>query len=497
MSTARLDRYLDDPMAFRREQLILDSAGTRLGDVIEDWQVDRVFKPLDARQDDGRYRYRLAYLELPRGHAKTTMVAAEAVTQLVFGGPEWRGHMAAGDRDQARELFDAAVGFVRRNPALEPAFAILRDRLVARHTGATLRVHSADAPTAHGLQVSWFAIDEFWNQPSRDLWDAFYTAVVKRPNWRGIVITTAGFDKESICWQVRQMAQDRDDFYAFLADGQLASWITDEEIDRLRDTLPPHIFQRFVENKWVEGAGSFITREALQRCIDDRLAPESHGYRGINYYLGVDLGLKKDRTAAAIVHRDGPHVVLDDLAVWEGTRTNPVSIADVEDWIRSAAIRFPLRRIVMDPWQAQSTVQRFAGVIEEFTFTAQRVARLSSNLFHLIQTAALRLYPDEDLEQELVELQAEQTSYGWRIDHARNKHDDRAMAIGMAALAASTEPPVRHARMSTARFGRGRPKQQIIGTVGGQTMFVNEHGRLATRPGPWRPPHFNPRGGDT
>jgi phage terminase large subunit-like protein len=475
-----IDRYLDDPMAFRREQLILDATGTRLGDVVEPWQERKIFNPLDKTQRDGRLRYRLAYLELPRGHAKTTMIAGEAVTQLVLGGPDRRLHIAAGDKDQARELFGAAAAFIQRNPLLAPAFDVMRDRIVARYSGSVLRVHSSDAPTAHGLVVDWFAIDEFWNQRDRDLWDAFYTAVVKRPDWRGIVITTAGYDKETICWEVREAAHRRDDFYAFCADGQLASWITDEEIERLRDTLPPAVFQRLVENKWVEGSGSFITREALSRCVDSALTYSPHGYDGIRYYLAIDLGLKKDRTAAALVHREGQLVYLDDLQVWEGTRGEPVRIADVEAWITSIRARFPIARIVVDPWQAQSTVQRFAGLIEEFNFTSQSVARLSGNLFHLIQAGLLRLPHDVALEQELVELQAEQTAYGWRIDHASNRHDDRAMAIGMAALVAMGEGPSRPSHVSRASFGRN--SRPTLATVNGQALYLDKDGRLSARP---------------
>ena len=44
--------------------------------------------------------------------------------------------------------------------------------------------------------------------------------------------------------------------------------------------------------------------------IDARLAPVSRGERRYVYYLAVDLGLKKDRTAAAIVHRHGEQIIL-------------------------------------------------------------------------------------------------------------------------------------------------------------------------------------------
>lgn len=492
-----LDRYLEDAMAFRQEQLILED-GRRLGDALERWQHENIFAPLDVKQQDGRYRYRLAYLELPRGHAKTTMIGGEAVTQLTLAGRNWRGHIAAGDREQARELFDAAAGFIRRNRYLEPAFDIRRDRILATHTGASLRLHSADAPTAHGLIVDWFAVDEFWNQPNRQLFDAFYTASVKRPDWRGVLLTTAGFDKNTICWEVRELAQQRDDFYAFIAPGRLASWITDEEVERMRETLPAHIFQRFVENKWVEGSGSFITREDLRRCVDDRLFPRSTAIAGSPYYVAIDLGLKKDRTAGAVVHRVDPDhnraaaeahlpigatgfVVLDEMRVWEGSRRHPVSIAEVEDWIASAIERFRPRRVLIDPWQAQATRQRFGGLIEEFTFSAQSVAKLSVTLYRLLQSGTLRLFPDRDLERELVELQAVQTSYGWRIDHARNKHDDRAMALAMAATAAlEDKAPSRPTRIRKAIVGNGSVGG-VVTRFGDKVVYVDRDGELAWR----------------
>lgn len=486
---SRLDGYLDDPMLFRREQLILDD-GRPLGDALEVWQEREVFAPMDARRRDGRYRNRLIYLELPRGHGKTTMVAGEAVTQLVFGGYDWRGHVVAGDQDQARELFNAAAGFIKRNPMLEGSFEIQRSRITARHTGATLRVHSADAPTAHGLIVDWVAFDEFWNQLDRDLWDAFWTATIKRPDSRAVVLTTAGFDRESICWEVRALAQERHDAHAFIAPGKLARWISDEDVERMRATLPPHVFQRFVENVWVEGSGSFINRDDLARCVDDRLSPQAHGYPINTYYVAVDLGLKKDRTAAVVVHRavsefsPAGSIVLDDLAVWEGTRSQPVEISDVERWIEAAIGRFHPRKVLMDAWQAESSIQRLqrAGApVEGVQPSAQFVSRLSANLYELIHAGRLRMYPEPDLERELLELQAVQTSYGWRIDHKHGKHDDRAMALGMAVLAVLAESPedVGRARISKARFSPRKRRASV--RIGKRVVYEDTDGQLAWR----------------
>ena len=61
--------------------------------------------------------------------------------------------------------------------------------------------------------------------------------------------------------------------------------------------------------------------------------------------------------------------------------------------------------------------------------------RLSETLFNLIQTSRLKLYPDEALERELLNINVVQKGYGWRIDHSSG-HDDRAMALGMMAMEA-------------------------------------------------------------
>ena len=56
----------------------------------------------------------------------------------------------------------------------------------------------------------------------------------------------------------------------------------------------------------------------------------------------------------------------------------------------------------------------------------------------LIQTTRMRLFPDKELEKELLNLNVVQKGYGWRIDHASGGYSDRAMALGMMAMEALT-----------------------------------------------------------
>jgi hypothetical protein len=66
--------------------------------------------------------------------------------------------------------------------------------------------------------------------------------------------------------------------------------------------------------------------------------------------IGLDLGLKGDRTVAAVCHakrlrneRDettGQTFVLDRMQAWTGSRADPVQLQAVEEWLVEAGCRF-------------------------------------------------------------------------------------------------------------------------------------------------------------
>ena len=443
---ADLERYIADRHAFRREQIILPN-GKRLGEVEEPWQTEHVFAPLDARNGDG-WKYRLLYFELHRGAAKSAVLAAEALTTGILD-EDTRCYLLAGDRDQAAIMRDMLEGYIHRNPSLESSFRIFRDEIVVPATDTRIKVLSSDAPTTYGLgglSRRFRALcDELWVWQGRELWDAIFTAVPKSEDWRIVVASNAGWDTTSVAWEVRELCRTQADerFYLYGPEGVVAGWIKPEDVEAQRRSLPPQVFQRLWENKWTEGSGSFVTREQLDRCIDPTWAPQLAGAGGLRYFVGLDLGLTRDRTARAVVHydRDAGKVALDDLRVWQGTRAKPVVIEQVEEDLIAVKERFRDSVFYLDPWQLQSTLQRLRGKLrlEPFTFTTESVRRLSENLYQLLRNAKLRLYPDAELERELLQLEMVQTGYGWRIDHRSGGFSDRAVAIGMAALPAVLE----------------------------------------------------------
>jgi phage FluMu gp28-like protein len=170
--------------------------------------------------------------------------------------------------------------------------------------------------------------------------------------------------------------------------------------------------------------------------LDGPLEPVS----GTQYTIGVDLGLKHDRSVASVCHGepsgDGVRVVLDRMQVWQGTRSRPVDLTAVEEWLLEVGLRFNRARIVIDPYQGIGLAQRLrrGGLrVEEYAFSQQSVGRLAIALHTAIRDHRLMLPDDEALIDELANVRLRETSPGvLRMDHDPDRHDDRAISLSLA-----------------------------------------------------------------
>jgi phage terminase large subunit-like protein len=421
---------------------------------LETWQREKVLRPIFYDlNEQGLRHYNLALIGLPKKNGKSTLAAGVAAYGLLADGePEPEIYSAAGDKEQARIIFDMTARVFRRSPLLEQEVKIFRDAIERRDGRGFYRVLSADAPTAHGLNPHFVIFDELWNQKSYDLWEALTHSPARRQPLH-FCITYAGYSRVDVnlLWDLYQRGLGGEDsaMHFFWTHDNLASWVDEAYLEQQRLRLPSHIYQRLHENKFAEGSGAFITREELLCCVDQDLNYQYQGQPGLSYVYALDLGLTRDRTAAAIVHREGDGVVLDSLTVWEGDPSHPIQIATIEDHLVDSSRRFAIGSYVLDPWQLKGSAQRLEAQgypVVEFNFSAQGIGRLSQNLYALIRAKKLLLPNDPPLIGELLNLSAVETTYGWRLDHRSGGYSDRAIALGMAALQAMELPlPSPHA----------------------------------------------------
>ena len=426
-----LARWRADRMLFRKEAVVLED-GRLLGEAMEAWQLED-FRGLDT--------HRHGFLERSRGHSKTADAGTEILADLVIGPPNSLLYGVAADEDQGRLLRDDVQGKFERSPILRSLARYTRTEIVVPSTGSRFKIMSSDGPSAYGLRPDRVYVDELTEHRGRGIWDAMWSATGKRPGCKVIALSTAGWDKTAVAWEVRQLAEREANWY-FSTRGQCASWIDPEWLAQQQRTLPPHVFARLHLNRWVEGAGAFLLAVEVDRIFATGLRA-GDGPRAI----GLDIGLTHDKTVACVLRANGAvgGAEIEALLTWAPRSGERVDLQGVEDEVGRLAreLRCP---VCLDPWQAVLLSQRLraSGVTTiEYPFTSTSRRQLFATLLDLIRAGGLRSHPHDDLRRELLGLEVqESTMGGWRVDHRPGHHDDHVVAVALA-LAGLAGPDTR------------------------------------------------------
>jgi phage terminase large subunit-like protein len=117
----------------------------------------------------------------------------------------------AADKDQARIVFDVALEMVRRSPLLKNKMTIQASQKTMTYnpTGSKYKALSADVANKHGFNTHGVIFDELHTQPNRKLFDVMTKGsgdARMQPLY--FLITTAGNDTQSICYETHQKAKD-------------------------------------------------------------------------------------------------------------------------------------------------------------------------------------------------------------------------------------------------------------------------------------------------
>lgn len=177
-----------------------------------DWQEQIIRDLFGILKPNGYRQFNTAYIEIPKKNGKSELAAAVALL-LTCGDGEQRAEVygAAADRQQASIVFDVAADMVRMCPALNKRVKILasQKRLIYEPTNSFYQVLSAEAYSKHGFNVHGVVFDELHSQPNRKLYDVLTKGSGDaRMQPLFFLITTAGTDTHSICYEVHQKAQD-------------------------------------------------------------------------------------------------------------------------------------------------------------------------------------------------------------------------------------------------------------------------------------------------
>lgn len=387
------------------------------------WQeqvIRDIFGIVDAK---GKRQFRTAYVEIPKKNGKSELAAAIALYLLYADNePSAEVYGAACDRNQASIVFDVAKQMVAMSPALTKRSKVTaaQKRIVNYRNAGFYQVLSAETGTKHGLNVSGLVFDEIHAQPNRQLYDVLTKGsgdAREQPLF--FIITTAGTNKNSICYELHTKALDllggrKSDpsFYPVVYGLDLEDDWTDERnwykanpslgftitIDRVREAYQnaldnpaeENVFKQLRLNIWTSATVCWIPDHIYDRGA---MPLNEEDLYGRDCYAGLDLSSTSDITALSLVFpprtEEEPYVVLpyfwlpeetlelrtrrDHVLydVWKKqgfintTEGNVVHYGFIEQYIEDLGERFHIKEIAFDRWNATQMVQN----LEDMGFT--------------------------------------------------------------------------------------------------------------------------------
>ncbi|WP_168564991.1 hypothetical protein [Crateriforma spongiae] len=474
MNVDKLRLYASNPAAFR-DELVVDVDGTprRLGDVADPWQRDD-YKLLDplvmACLGRGKRPETMrAFFERPRGHSKTTDIAVVVTYMLAFATRPLRLYAYAADKDQAMLLRDAILTLTRLNPWLGAWLQVDRARVtnVSDSPGydSYLAIETSDVGSSYGILPDAIVFDEIthWGDSSEALWASLISSAAKRRNCLMFGIANAGW-QETWQWKLRESIRSDSSWIFRRLNGPEASWMTEDRLDEQRRLLPGVSFARLWLNEWSTGGGDALTSEDIEAAFDGAAFPIGNRLRGYTCVAGVDLGVKRDASAVAVLgigENDTPNAKrfrLLHTKRWKPRPGKTVDLMDVEQELRRCCQVYGLDTIAYDPWQAELLAQRLSYDLRRVDLlpvvpSGANLRDMASRLIEAFTDRRVTLYEDRVLRHELVHLRIEERSFGFRLVSPRDEtgHGDLASAF-VNALYVGFDIAGRKARPTVSMF---------------------------------------------
>ena len=302
----------------------------------------------------------------------------------------------ANDRQQASIVFDVARDMVAQSPILSERIKVVESqkRLVYMPTRSIYQALSSEVASKYGYNVHACIFDELLGQSNRKLYETMTQgsgAARKQP--LNFVITTAGSDKTSICYEVHRKAMDilegrKSDptFYPVVYSApETADWTDPEVWKQANPSLGRTVdveyyqqrcrsaqenpaeeiqFRQFHLCQWTNTSVRWMPMDKWDECG----APVIPGdLEGRVCYAGLDLSSTSDLTTLVLVFppsdESEPYVILPFF------------------WLPEETLPLRVRRdhVMYDVWEKQGFLQTTEGNVVHYGFIEKFICELGEN----------------------------------------------------------------------------------------------------------------------
>jgi len=320
---------------------------------------------------DGTRRFRKVYFELARKNGKSEEAAVVCCYGLVadkeFGAEIYT---AGTKREQAKIVFDASREMLRKlkidSKRVDAMVSVSKYNCNVIETNSKLEPLASDSDKQDGLNPHIAVIDEYHAHKSSDLLEVIETGQGSRSQPLLFIITTAGFNRVSACYQLRKVATEilsgkkNDDSFMtciFTLDPEddyndPKNWIKANPnlgiTPRLEYLEQQHLkvknegkskevqFLTKNLNVWTDSSMAWINGKDWENCGVDEL-PE---LKGRECFGGLDLASVSDNNSFVLVFPiDGKLIVKSWFWIPEETAKRKNEIADYLRWVDAGHVR--------------------------------------------------------------------------------------------------------------------------------------------------------------
>ncbi len=286
------------------------------------------------RTSDGCRRFNKVYEEMARKNGKTFRSGGNLIYCTVADSPLEIGaesYTIATKKDQAKKAWGTVREMIEKHPDLNEVFRTYKQHstIVLEGTATQIRLMGKDSKTEDGMNPHFVLVDEYHAHPDHGMLEVMRSAMMARKQPLIWIITTAGFDKNSVCYQeehslierilehsidpvpehvfgIIYTLDDGDDWTDrknwIKANPNLGVSVYPEELEKaavealstptkLNDFLTKNL------NIWTQAVTRWIPDEAWMKCAGEI---DVEALKGRPVYIGLDLSATIDITAYAI-----------------------------------------------------------------------------------------------------------------------------------------------------------------------------------------------------
>lgn len=372
------------------------------------------------RKDTGARRFTMAYIEMARKGAKSTLTAGVSLyCTCCEEEPGPLTLIGATTGDQAKKVFAPAQKMAKRLPELQQAFdlEVWARSITVGENGGTIQTINAKSSTQDGHNPHLAVLDELHAHADRGLFDVIRSAFGARKNPLLWMITTAGFNMHGVCYEQRsfvtkvlEQAVSAEHFFGIIFTIDEDDDPYDEAVWAKANPLMPVTptleemrayaieakaspgaegeFKTKRLNVWMGAAAAWLNVSSWRACAGD---VPLRAFRGLDCYIGADLSDKDDITGLVLAAMDGDRLLLKtwfwlpEAALERASQTERENVTLYRQWKDEGHLR-----VTPGDWIDHNRVERLIRRLK----TSLGAKRVTFDQFAAAQAMAVRLNED-------------------------------------------------------------------------------------------------------